>query len=68
MHDGRFRTLEEVVEHYNSGVKMSSTVSPLILPTIAKGLRLDEQDKTDLVNFLKTFSDQDFLTNPAYAK
>jgi cytochrome c peroxidase len=68
MHDGRFRTLEEVVEHYNSGVKMSSTVSPLILPTIAKGLRLDEQDKTDLVNFLKTLSDQNFLTNPAYAK
>ena len=68
MHDGRFRTLEEVVEHYNSGVKMSSTVSPLILPTIAKGLRLDEQDKTDLVNFLKTLTDQDFLTNPAYAQ
>lgn len=67
MHDGRFKTLEEVVEHYNSGVKMSSTVSPLIIPTISKGLGLSSQDKTDLVNFLKTLSDQKFLTNPAYA-
>ena len=68
MHDGRFKTLEEVVEHYNSGVKMSSTVSPLIMPTIAKGLGLSAQDKTDLVNFLKTLSDQKFLTNPEYAQ
>lgn len=68
MHDGRFKTLEEVVEHYNAGVKMSSTVSPLIAPTIAKGLMLSAQDKTDLVNFLKTLSDQQFLTNPAYAQ
>ena len=67
MHDGRFTTLEEVVEHYNSGVKMSSTVSPLIVPTIAKGLLLNAQDKIDLVNFLKTLSDQTFLTNPEYA-
>ena len=68
MHDGRFQTLEEVVDHYNSGVKMSSTVSPLILPTIAKGLLLNAEDKKDLVNFLKTLSDTNFLTNPAYAK
>lgn len=68
MHDGRFKTLEEVVEHYNSGVKMSSTVSPLIVPTISKGLGLSAQDKTDLVNFLKTLSDQKFLTNPEYAQ
>ena len=68
MHDGRFQTLEEVVEHYNSGVKISSTVSPLILPTIAKGLLLNAEDKKDLVNFLKTLSDTNFLTNPAYAK
>jgi len=68
MHDGRFKTLEAVVEHYNTGVKMSSTVSPLIIPTIAKGLGLSQQDKTDLVNFLKTLSDQKFLNNPEYAQ
>ena len=30
MHDGRFSTLEEVIEHYNSGGKFSSTVDPLM--------------------------------------
>ncbi len=68
MHDGRFKTLEEVIEHYNSGVKMSSSVSPLIVPIIAKGLGLSAQDKIDLVNFLKTLSDNKFLTNPEYAQ
>jgi cytochrome c peroxidase len=68
MHDGRFKTLEEVIDHYHSGVKMSSTVSPLIAPTIAKGLFLDDQEKKDLVAFLKTLSDPTFLTNPAYAE
>lgn len=68
MHDGRFKTLEEVIDHYHSGVKMSSTVSPLIAPTIARGLFLDDQEKKDLVAFLKTLSDPTFLTNPAYAE
>ena len=50
MHDGRFKTLKKIVEHYNSGVEKSSTVSPFIMPTIAKGLGLSKQDNTDLVN------------------
>lgn len=67
MHDGRFETLEEVVEHYNSGIKLSSTVEPALLGTTATGLRLDEQDKEDLVNFLKTLTDYTFLNNTAYS-
>ena len=31
MHDGRFATLEQVLDHYNEGIKTSSTLSPLIL-------------------------------------
>lgn len=68
MHDGRFTTLEAVIDHYNSNVKMSSSVSPLIIPTIGKGLGLSDQQKEDLVNFLKTLSDPTFLTNTAYSK
>ena len=30
MHDGRFTTLEEVIDHYNSGGKNSSTIDPLM--------------------------------------
>lgn len=66
MHDGRFQTLEEVVEHYNSGIKASSTADPTVINTMDTGLMLTDQDKTDLVNFLKTLSDHTFLTNPEY--
>lgn len=67
MHDGRFKTLEEVVEHYNSGIQNSSTLDPALEYTrVSGGLKLDTQDKADLVAFLKTLTDQDLLTNAAY--
>lgn len=59
MHDGRFATLEEVVEHYSSGVKNHPTLSPqLRLPTGQPRLaNLTPQDKAALVAFLKTLTD-----------
>ena len=66
MHDGRFQTLEEVIEHYNSGIKDSPTVSEHVGQTIGKGLFLSEQDKIDLINFLKTLTDYSFLENDEY--
>ena len=65
MHDGRFATLEEVVEHYNSGGIESSTVDPL-MKHVGKGLGLTEQEKTDLVKFMLTFTDTAFINNPIY--
>lgn len=67
MHDGRFQTLEEVVDHYNSGVKNSSTVNLALLGTTSTGLMLDAQEKKDLINFLKTLTDYTFINNKAYA-
>jgi cytochrome c peroxidase len=67
MHDGRFKTLEEVVDHYNEGLKVSTTLDPALEATIAQGLLLSEQDKVDLVNFLKTLTDQTMVNNPDYA-
>ena len=61
MHDGRFKTLEEVVEHYNSGVEKSDTLSPH-LSKHENGLQLSEEDKSALVAFLKTLSDLTALT------
>jgi len=66
MHDGRFNTLEEVVNHYNSGVKQSATLDPAITPTI-NGLNLTQQDVADLVSFLKTLTDEELMTNPDYS-
>ncbi len=67
MHDGRFQTLEEVVEHYNSGIHASSTVDVTVENTRQTGLMLDDQDKEDLVAFLKTLTDHRLLSKPAYA-
>tara|TARA_B110000503_G_C7140690_1_gene410717 strand:+ start:583 stop:1653 length:1071 start_codon:yes stop_codon:yes gene_type:complete len=68
MHDGRFKTLEEVVDHYNSGMKNSSTIDPtLIYPLNNNGLQLTAQDKSDLVAFLKTLTDDIMITNPEYS-
>ncbi|MGB0863208.1 MAG: cytochrome-c peroxidase [Saprospiraceae bacterium] len=67
MHDGRFQTLEEVIEHYNSGIKASTTADPTVLNTQSTGLFLNAQDKEDLLNFLKTLTDDTFLNNSEYA-
>lgn len=67
MHDGRFKTLEEVVDHYNSGLQASSTLDPALEQTRGTGLRLTDQDKKDLVNFLKTLTDTELTTNPEYS-
>ena len=61
MHDGRFATLEEVVEHYDSGGKYSTTVDPL-MKKLGVGLQLSNQEKIDLVAYLKTLTDNEFIT------
>ncbi len=66
MHDGRFKTLEEVIDHYNEGLQPSSTIEPALENTREKGLLLSAQDKADLIAFLKTLTDEVYLNNEAY--
>ncbi|MEY3896979.1 MAG: hypothetical protein RLZZ214_2500, partial [Verrucomicrobiota bacterium] len=56
MHDGRFATLEEVVEHYSSGVLRGPTLDPNLAKHPAGGLNLGTADKAALVAFLKTLT------------
>ncbi|MBK7181673.1 MAG: c-type cytochrome [Bacteroidetes bacterium] len=66
MHDGRFSTLEQVVEHYNSQVKITPSLDPILTkPNHQFGLQLNNQEKADLVAFLKTLTDTSFITNQA---
>ncbi|MCB0698404.1 MAG: c-type cytochrome [Chitinophagales bacterium] len=67
MHDGRFKTLEEVIDHYNSGVKESPSLDPAIRPTMSTGLRLSAQDKADLIAFLKTLTDPTIATDERFS-
>lgn len=69
MHDGRFKTLQEVVEFYNSGTQNAASVSPFISKHFAAGgLNLTPQDKIDLISFLVSLSDTAFVLNPEFSK
>lgn len=63
MHDGRFQTLEEVIDHYNEGAHFADNIDPLIK---TRGLGLSEQNKSDLLAFLHALTDTSFVNNPAY--
>ncbi|MBL0127322.1 MAG: cytochrome-c peroxidase [Flavobacteriales bacterium] len=65
MHDGRFENLEEVIEHYNSGGHPSPTISPFMKFTQG-GLSLTPEKKAQLLAFLHTLTDDEFLNNPAF--
>jgi cytochrome c peroxidase len=61
MHDGRFKTLEEVIEHYDHGVVRHPNLDPNLAKHPPEGLKLSREDKAALVAFLKTLTDPAFL-------
>jgi len=61
MHDGRFQTLDEVIDHYSSEVERTDTLDPNLAKHPAAGLNLSTADKRALVAFLKTLTDKEFL-------
>jgi len=63
MHDGRFNTLEEVVDFYSTGLQHSSTIDPLMKKVNDGGVQLNPADKARLVAFLKTLTDYTFISN-----
>tara|TARA_R110002072_G_scaffold198637_2_gene356241 strand:+ start:396 stop:1412 length:1017 start_codon:yes stop_codon:yes gene_type:complete len=66
MHDGRFATLEEVINHYSEGLQPSATIDPLMKQIDKGGVNLSPKDKADLKAFLVTLSDLDFINNTAF--
>ena len=68
MHDGRFATLEEVINHYSEGLKRSPTIDPLMKKVDEGGVHLSTQDKSNLKAFLQTLSDYNFIKNPTFQR
>ena len=68
MHDGRFFTLDAVLNHYSSGVVNSATLDASLNNSGALGIPLSASEKSKLIAFLKTLTDNEFLTNPKYAE
>lgn len=66
MHDGRFKTIDEVIDHYSEGLKYSSTIDPLMKKINQGGVQLTPAQKSDLKAFLLTLTDSDFVTNPNF--
>ena len=62
-HDGRFSTISDVLEHYNSGIVSSITLDS----SLQKGIRISENDRFYLISFLGTLTDSQFVRNPLYA-
>ena len=66
MHDGRFSTLEEVIDHYNTGGVASATIDPFMKYTTG-GLQLTAGQKSDIIAFLHTLTDTLFVENPDFS-
>jgi cytochrome c peroxidase len=72
MHDGRFKTLEEVVEHYNSKIENNPNLDMILTEFTSNGrqpikMNLDETEKKALVDFLKTLTDASIVSDPKYS-
>ena len=68
MHDGRFATLDEVIDFYSHEVKWSDQVDPLMHHVLRGGVQLTPSEKADWKPFIATLHDEIFLNNPAYSK
>ena len=68
MHDGRFKTLDDVLDFYSTGVVASPYISPLMHHVNTGGVRLTPPQKVMLKAFLMSLHDDDFITNPKFAK
>jgi cytochrome c peroxidase len=63
MHDGRFKDLNQVVNNYMRGIQHTPTLSP----KLQKLIYLTSEDKVDLIVFLKTLSDKEFLQDARFS-
>jgi cytochrome c peroxidase len=71
MHDGRFKTLEEVLDHYNDHMNYSIYTDVLIKEASNEvggtTLKLTEQEKKDIIAFLKTLTDNELIQNTRFS-
>ncbi|MCP3854353.1 MAG: c-type cytochrome [Actinomycetia bacterium] len=68
MHDGRFRTLDEVIDHYDEGVQPHQNLSGFLLDDTGRPVRLglSDEDRAALIAHLETLTDPTFLTDERF--
>lgn len=68
MHDGRFTTLEEVIDFYDHGVKRVPNIDPILTKAGKEdGLKLTDFEKKQLVAFLNTLTDYAFISDTSFS-
>jgi cytochrome c peroxidase len=68
MHDGRFTTLDQVIDHHSDNVNFKSpTISSMLAAHNNRQLLLSTKQKADLKAYLLTMTDETFVKNPAYS-
>ncbi len=68
MHDGRFATLDEVIDFYSHHLVWSPYIDPLMHHIANDGVQLTPKEKENLKAFIKTLRDEEFLTNPDFSR
>ncbi|MHB1177101.1 MAG: hypothetical protein ACYCZO_02090 [Daejeonella sp.] len=68
MHDGRFYSLEDVLEHYNSGVKSHENLDAELKKNGTLGIGLSKTHQGQIISFLKTLTDNDFIHDKRFAE
>lgn len=68
MHDGRFGTLEAVLDHYSSGVNASLILDPILQKDGKIGIAISAKEKLQLITFLKTLTDNQYLTDKRFSE
>lgn len=68
MHDGRFYTLDAVLNFYSDNVEDNPNLDPQLKQNGHIGIPMTGQDKQYMIAFLKTLSDNSFITNPKFAE
>jgi cytochrome c peroxidase len=65
MHDGRFSTIEEVLDHYNKNLQPTLNIDPKMRYASAHGANLNEEQISAIIAFLHTLTDKALLSDPA---
>ena len=68
MHDGRFQTLAQVLDHYDSGMVVTENLDPVFQQNENLGISLTEDEKQKIIAFLETLTDDKFLLDDRFAE
>jgi len=68
MHDGRFNSLDKVLDHYQVGIANMVNLDPALQNNGQKGIQLSVEERKSLIAFFKTLDDPHFVSNPLYGR